>query len=93
MVSVNGKGATGLRQVRIREINESERLTKCRKVNIMLSKLGVTPSPGQVQAKPVYGLGGNRHLGRMNLIQALVWNVRTCRFDEKGKIQVEDPQG
>jgi hypothetical protein len=28
---------------------------------------------------------------RGNLIQALVWNVGTCRPDVKGEIQVEDP--
>jgi hypothetical protein len=30
--------------------------------------------------------------GSANLIQALVWNVGTCRPDAKGEIQVEDPQ-
>jgi hypothetical protein len=29
----------------------------------------------------------------VNLIQALVGNVGTCRSDAKGEIQVEDPQG
>jgi hypothetical protein len=33
-----------------------------------------------------------RHKGGANLIQALVWNVGTCRPDVKGEIQVEDPQ-
>ena len=28
----------------------------------------------------------------MNLIQAFVRNVGTCRFDVKGEIQVEAPQ-
>ena len=42
---------------------------------------------------PVYCLGGVRHRGGVNLIQALVWNVGTCRPDVKGEIQVEDPQG
>ena len=28
----------------------------------------------------------------MNLIQAFMCNVGTCRSDDKGEIQVEDPQ-
>jgi len=28
----------------------------------------------------------------MNLNQAFVWNVGSCRSDVKGEIQVEDPQ-
>ena len=31
-----------------------------------------------------------RHKGSANLIQALVWNVGTCRPDDKGEIQVEE---
>jgi len=29
----------------------------------------------------------------MNIIQALVWNMRTCRPDDKREAQVETPQG
>jgi hypothetical protein len=29
----------------------------------------------------------------VNLIQALVWNVGTCRSDAKGETQVEATQG
>ena len=39
---------------------------------------------------PVYCLGDIRHKGSANLIQALVWNVGTCRSDVKGEIQVEE---
>jgi hypothetical protein len=49
--------------------------------------------PGQVQGEPVYCLGGVRHKGGVNLIQAFVWNVGTCRPDGKGEAQVEDPRG
>jgi hypothetical protein len=38
----------------------------------------------------VVSLGGIRHKGSANLIQALVWNVGTCRSDDKGEIQVEE---
>lgn len=29
--------------------------------------------------------------GGVSPVQALVWNVGTCRLDAKGDIQVEDP--
>jgi hypothetical protein len=35
-------------------------------------------------------LSGIRHKGSVNLIQALVGNVGTCRSDVKGEIQVEE---
>ena len=54
---------------------------------------GAYHTPGSVQEGPVYCLGGIRHKGSANLIQALMWNVGTCRSDAKGEIQVEDPQG
>jgi hypothetical protein len=44
--------------------------------------------PGKVQRKPVYCLGGVRHAGGVNLNQAFVWNVGTCRPDVKGETQV-----
>ena len=33
--------------------------------------------------------GGIRHKGSVNLIQTVVWNVGTCRPDDKGEIQEE----
>jgi hypothetical protein len=57
------------------------------------SKLGATKTPGGVQGEPAYCLDGARHIGGVNLNQARVRNVGTCRPDEKGEIQVEDPQG
>jgi len=41
--------------------------------------------------EPVYCLDGVRHRSGVNLMQALVWNVGTCRSDGKGETQVEDP--
>ena len=32
-------------------------------------------------------------LSQLDLNQALVWNVGTCRSDAKGETQVEDPRG
>jgi hypothetical protein len=42
---------------------------------------------------PVTCPGGGRHEGGVNVAQASVWNVGTCRLDEKGAIRVADPQG
>ena len=41
---------------------------------------------------PVYRLNGIRYGDGVNLIQAFMCNVGTCRSDVKGEIQVEDPQ-
>jgi hypothetical protein len=45
------------------------------------------------RGEPAYCLGGVRHKSGVNLNQALVWNVGTCRSDGKGETQVEDPRG
>jgi hypothetical protein len=58
----------------------------------MMSKPGRREGPGQAEQPPVYWLGGIRHEGGVTLIQAFLCNVGTCRFDDKGEIQVEDPQ-
>jgi len=57
----------------------------------MTSKLGANTTPGKVQGKPVYCLGGVRHKGGVNLIQALVWNAGTCRSDDKGETRSGGP--
>jgi hypothetical protein len=54
---------------------------------------GVSEIPGLAQGEPVYCLGGVRHKGGVNLIQAFAWNLGTCRPDVKGETQVEDPRG
>jgi hypothetical protein len=59
----------------------------------MASKLGATKTPGRVQGEPAYCLDGARHIGGVNLNQARVRNVGTCRPDAKGEIQVEAPRG
>jgi hypothetical protein len=52
-------------------------------------KTGMGPRPGiKTQAEPVYGLGGVRHGGGVNVAQALVRNVGTCCLDAKGETQV-----
>jgi len=36
---------------------------------------------------------GNRCKGGMISLQALIWNIRICRSDAKGEVQVEIPRG
>jgi hypothetical protein len=57
----------------------------------MTSKLGAYTTPGGVQGKPVYCLDGVRHRGGVNLNQAHVWNVGTCRSDGKGETRSGGP--
>ena len=47
----------------------------------MTSEPGGKAGPGLVEGVPVYCLGGVRHEGGVSPVQALVWNVRTCRLD------------
>src|SRR5215510_8940346 len=41
----------------------------------------------EVQAKPAYGLDGDRRKGGVSLVPALMENVGTCRHDAKGRPQ------
>jgi len=91
VVSVEGKGMARSCQVRFREASASELLMRCRKLVPVTSKLGTFTTPGKVQEEPAYCLGGVRHKGSANLIQALVWNVGTCRSDDKGETQSGGP--
>ena len=62
-------------------------------MNGLASELVAFKTPGGVQGQPAYCLGGARRRGGGTLIQALAWNLGTCRPDVKGEIQVEDPRG
>lgn len=89
MVSVAGKGGVELRQVRFRETNASESLMKCRNRFNRRRNRGLISVPGQGWGKPVYCPTGVRHVGGVNLNQALVRNVGTCRPDVKGEAQAD----
>ncbi len=47
----------------------------------LTSEPGRRTGPGVVEGAPVYCLDGVRHKGGVSPVQALVWNVRTCRLD------------
>ncbi len=48
---------------------------------------------GLALGKPVYRQRGIRRLGGVSPTQARAWNLRTCRLDGKGEVQVVAPQG
>ena len=72
-------------------MNASELLMTRRKAIKPTSKPSSVIGSGQVQTEPAYGLGGVRRGGGMTLFQALVGNVGTCRFDDKGEIRRSRP--
>ena len=69
----------------------TEPLMRCRKISCCQN--WDFPSQDKFGGRPVYCPSGVRHKGGVNMIQAFVWNVGTCRSDAKGEIQVETPQG
>jgi hypothetical protein len=58
-----------------------------------MSKLGRVVDPGPVQGESAACLDDIRHRGGVTLIQAFVWNVGTCRLDEKRDVQGRNPEG
>ena len=89
VVSVEVKAAARLRQVRIGKTNKSEPSMTCRELFQWRRNRDGRLARDEVQRKPVYWLDGARHKGGVSPIQALVWNVRTCRSDVKGRAQAE----
>jgi len=76
----------------IKEVSASEPLMRCRKDKDDVKTGGCWYS-GISSGESCLLPGRVRHAGCATLNQALVWNVGTCRFDDKGEIQVEDPLG
>ena len=67
-------------QVSVKEMSENNPLMRCRNQDSNVeTRVRVDPRD-EFKRKPVYCLNGVRHRGGMNLIQAYIWNVRTCFF-------------
>ena len=81
VVSVEGKVAARLRQVRIGKTNKSEPSMTCRELFQWRRNRDGRLARDRDQRVPVYWLDGARHKGGVSPIQALMWNVRTCRSD------------
>lgn len=89
VVSVEGKAAARLRQVRIGKTNKGEPSMTCRELSQQRRNRDGRLARDGAQREPAYWLGGARHKGGVSPIQALMWNVRTCRSDAKGRTQAE----
>ena len=73
------KAELRLCQVWVKKTNASEPLMRCRKIidvtETRLQSLAWDPA----EARPVYGLGGDRHKGGVISVQALAGNVGSWR--------------
>ena len=75
-------------QVRTRKMSETKPLLKGRKIIEDIKTNGSPKRWDKHRRNLITDLCGVRLIGGMSLVQALVWNVGTCRFDAKGNIQV-----
>ena len=71
------------------ETNVNEPLMKCRKRSDDVKTEGVSLTRDKFGGRPVYCPSGIRHREGVNLTQAFVWNMGTCRLDVKGATQAE----
>ncbi len=91
MVSVKEKARHNI-VLGIDQRDERKRTTdEVSKRNGSTSKLAAYGTPGSVRGKPAYCLDGVRHKSGMDLIEAFVWNVGSCRPDAKGETQGGGP--
>ena len=79
--------------MRIRETSNSEPLMRHRKDRDEVKTGLLYRVQDEAREKPAYCPSGLRCKGGVNLIQAFAWDLGTCRSDDKGEAQVEDPQG
>jgi hypothetical protein len=87
VVSVVGKGGGVLRQVCLKETNESEPLMTCRKARSDVETGIRTSIPREDWEAPAHCPIGVRHEGGVTLRQASIRNTGTCRLDAKGETQ------
>jgi len=92
VVSVKEKSGQRPCQVRFREASASELLLRCRNELDDVRTGGLTVPQDKFKGNLLTAWATSGNKGSANLIQALVWNVGTCRSDVKGEIQVEEPQ-
>lgn len=85
------KGGTRFHQVRSREMSESEPLMTCRNRIVDVRTEGSGRFGINTGGDLKTGLYGVRLEDGMNLDQAQIWNVGTCRSDVKGKDQAGSP--
>ena len=78
--------------MRAKETNASEPSMTCRKRRDDVKTGGLSLTRDKSGGDLLYCPGGVRHEGGVNSVQALVWNVGTCRPDAKGEAQAADPR-
>jgi hypothetical protein len=76
--------------VSIKETNASEPLKKCRNSIGEIKTEGIRYF-GIIREQPAYYPDGLRHKGGVNLIEALVRNLKTCSMMVREKAQAEAP--
>jgi len=91
VVSVEGKGTAKTVSGKVQGDERKRTIDEVSKTKGRCRNWRRTPLQDRSRGDPVYCLGGIRHKGGVNLSQALVWNAGTCRSDDKGETQVEDP--
>jgi hypothetical protein len=79
--------------MRTEKTNASEPPRRCRKRRNVTETGLQSLARDEVEAGPAYGLDGGRHKGGVISVQALAWNVGTCRYDAKGNVQGAAPRG
>ncbi len=72
------------------ELNVIEPLMKCRKRIDDVKTEGESLTRDKLGRYLFTDPSGIRHVEGKNLTQAFVWNVGTCRLDDKGEAQVEN---
>jgi len=92
VVSVSEKAGCTC-QVSAGKTNVSEPLMMCRKRRDVIETGLLSLARDKARGIPANCSSGDRHEDGVIPVQALVRNVGTCGPDEKGEIQVEDPQG
>ena len=86
-----GKRQARTCQVWVEKTSESEPLMRRRKRRDAIETRLLSLAWDKVWGKPVYCPDGDRRKGGVSSIQALAWNMGTCRLDGKGELQVVDP--
>lgn len=81
------------RQVSAGKTDVSEPLTMCRKRRDVIETRLLSLVWDKARKVPADWPSDDRHEDGVIPVQGLVWNVGTCRLDEKGEIRVEDPRG
>ncbi len=91
MVSVDGKGTAVTVSGEVQGDERKQTADEVSKTKGRRQNWRCTLLQDKSRGEPVYCLDGVRHKGGVNLNQAPVWNVGTCRSDDKGETSSGGP--